>query len=524
MANDKPSSAKVDIERLKDEAMAELLEDFRGTSRSLKIRRRGVAFGNDQPFTQKNLEALMTLADLKPKEVVKTRRVKVIERVEVSEREYAQREAMAALPKNMQVLMKAIMDDPQLNEGVGWLMGRSREMRHPVTAMLAGVALHPPSRRWAEDWLDDVWATVDRPTKYDEVVIGSGIHAAIYCAVRVKMGFPRPLVIEQNERAGGTFAMTKNPAFYLNSRNRRGELSVPGDLDGALNVLPGSMIQPSDLSGEEYMTNDQVAFAIRMTLAMNADVMTGSRVERIFSDSVYGSPYKWRIGQIRTKRIIFATGLGVENRFFQSPHLLTFSEFMKMMDSPFPLRGMRRVAVIGRGDSSKTAIESLVGQGPQPGMSVASLDRPELIDWYGPGVGMSCDLWQAQNRTRYKAIGKLFPDAVKPFALANIVTAGYNSVVIDGTPYDHVIDCRGSSVGAIVGTPPCGDIEYDVTAKKVLGYRDSVSRLALKIGAALYLPGGEDEMKFLNAIGENSTSIFRYAGRTAQLAAQVPAA
>jgi hypothetical protein len=71
-----------------------------------------------------------------------------------------------------------------------------------------------------------------------EVIIGAGFHAAVYAATRVLSGFPKPLVVERGHRAGGTFAMTDRPTFYLNSRNRPGGGGLAGDQGTSLNYLP----------------------------------------------------------------------------------------------------------------------------------------------------------------------------------------------------------------------------------------------------------------------------------------------
>src|SRR5439155_14914028 len=86
----------------------------------------------------------------------------------------------------------------------------------------------------------------------------------------------KPLVLERNERTGGTFAMTARPTFHLNSRNRAGSGGLAGDQGASLNYLPGAPIQAANVGMREYQTNTDMAFVIRLTLAQFADVVTNA--------------------------------------------------------------------------------------------------------------------------------------------------------------------------------------------------------------------------------------------------------
>src|SRR5207248_4332190 len=158
---------------------------------------------------------------------------------------------------------------------------REAEFPSRLAAQLTGIALDPSGREYADRVLDAYWS--DEPRRQDtlrasntgrEVIIGSGFHAAVYAAIRVLSGYPKPLVLERNERAGGTFAMTARPTFYLNSRNRAGSAGLAGDQGAALNYLPGAPIQAANVSMVEYQPNTDIAFVIRLALAQYADVVT----------------------------------------------------------------------------------------------------------------------------------------------------------------------------------------------------------------------------------------------------------
>src|SRR5438270_12703532 len=138
----------------------------------------------------------------------------------------------------------------------------------------------------------DPWCPVD-PRRQDtpsatatsrEVFIGSGFHAAVYAATRVLSGYPKPLVLERNQRAGGTFAMTARPTFYLNSRNRPGNAGLAGDQGTSLNYLPGAPIQAAFVS-TTYQTETDIALVIRLALAQFVDVVPDATVASVARDA-----------------------------------------------------------------------------------------------------------------------------------------------------------------------------------------------------------------------------------------------
>lgn len=436
------------------------------------------------------------------------------------------RKASSGLPQGLRKLSEEIALDPSMSEPMRYIMERESQFSTPTAAMLAGIALDEKARMAMDAKIDEIFASFEpKPVVEPEIVVGGGLHAAIYCAVRVAMGAPPPLVLEMRERAGGVFACSRRASFYLNSRNRPGNLSVPGT-NGALNVLPGAPVQPSDLGGEEYQTNDALAWVIRMTLAMNARVQTGatiSSVERI--DGQTEAVFLVGGGGYKANRVIVSTGLTNPKQVFPNSlkyngkTVLGFEQLMAKMDEPFPLRGMRRVAVVGGGDSGKTAIETLTGKGPRRGYSVASLDYVETIDWYGAKQTNRTD-WINCNRTRYKSIASLLPislgipSRVNPKPKAEVVSEGYACAYVNDIPYDCVIVCVGYDE---LPTPAVGaDEEYISGGRKLGKYRDN--RIVVGPASAIPLSDGEN----VNGIVENGVALYRYAARTAQLANGLP--
>ncbi len=272
----------------------------------------------------------------------------------------------------LESLLTAVAVRPAAAKGMRAMMQREREFPSPWQARLTGIALDPYGREFADRVLDAYWS--DEPRQQDmlgsssadrEVIIGSGFHAATYAAVRVLGGYPKPLVLERNERVGGAFAMTARPTFYLNSRNRAGSAGLAGDQGASLNYLPGAPIQAANVSMAEYQTNTDMAFVIRLALAQFAEVVTNAKVLSVTRD---GTGVEIEIegnASLLAGRVIDARGLGDPDGqdLANATTILTFPQFMQRMAGAWPLRGLRRVAVVGDGDSAKCAVEWTVWTG-----------------------------------------------------------------------------------------------------------------------------------------------------------------
>jgi len=416
-----------------------------------------------------------------------------------------------------------------LNPAIKALLKRENEIGGKTTAVLAGIALHPPARQQFEKELDRIWASNVGIGQPEEIIIGAGPHAAIYAATRVQMGYAPPLILTK-DRVGGSFATSIEPSFYLNSRNRPGPLSLPLQ-GGALNVIPGSQLQPSHISNDEYQRNSDLAFVVRSAIALS-----GARVLRSEAVSITGAYDGVRVGRksstsILTRRVIVATGLGAPQELPGQKEaggkVDTFDSFMRRFDQPFPLQGLERVAVIGAGDSGRTVIEALTGMGPQAQMSVAALDYPRQIDWYGVGAEMTCESFADRVRSRYKGLASLLPSGtgrnrVTPRANCEALAGGFDCVYVDERPYDHVIVCIGprESANPLLSNFNMG--EYLVGGRRVA---KNYGGLIFLVGPAAELPLDEREDRSIKAdpiATENKTAMFRYADRTAALAASLP--
>ena len=435
-------------------------------------------------------------------------------------------------------ILTAVAVKQAASETMQALLQRASEFANPLAARLTGIALDPPVRKLADQLLDDYWADPSRRQNLlttggadREVIIGSGFHAAVYACVRVLSGYPKPLVVERQPRAGGTFAMTAQPTFYLNSRNRAGNAGLAGDQRANLNFLPGAPIQAANISMAEYQTNTDMALIIRLALAQFADVVTDTEVLAV---SPAASGVEIALPQrpaLPAGRVIDARGLGdpTDQSVANGTTILTFGQFMQRMATAWPLRGVHRVAVLGGGDSAKCAVESCLGIAPPPFMAAAALDHVDRIDWYSDGLPASCERWLQEINGRYQAIGRyLRPDRygvrrltvldrrVRPVALPG---AG----LIAGRTYDLVICCTGNRETDIDGLE-FGSFDQYTTADGGVVARRHYTLPAFRVGPHARLPFTPQELDDgIGDIATNAVAIFRTASKTAALAATLSA-
>jgi hypothetical protein len=436
-------------------------------------------------------------------------------------------------------LLTAVAVRQAASEGMRAMMQREPEFPSPLEAKLTGIALDPQGREFADQVLDAHWSdeprqqnTLTASSAEREVIIGSGFHAAAYASVRVLSGYAKPLVLERNERAGGTFAMTARPTFYLNSRNRAGSGGLAGDQGASLNYLPGAPIQAANVSMVEYQTNTDMAFVIRLALAQFADVVTNATVRSVSRDGTGVEIETKDRDPLLAGRVIDARGLGdPENPdVANGTTILTFSQFMQRMAGMWPLRGVRRVAVIGGGDSAKCAVESFLGIAPQPFMAAAALDSVDRIDWYSEELPTTCEGWQQDIPGRYQAIGRyLRPDRLGSRRL-NVLSRRARPValpgmgLIDGRTYDLIVLGTGNQETAIDGLDFESFDEYAIPDANVVA-REHYNLPAFRVGPHARLPFTRQEREDGVAdIPANAVSMFRTANKTAALAATLRAA
>jgi hypothetical protein len=448
-----------------------------------------------------------------------------------------------ALRTPIQEVIDEVSDKRRMSKGIRACSERKNDFASEQEMRLAGIAMVPEARQLMSDWLTAYWSEQDNKfassARFDsysqrEVIIGAGFHAAVYAANRVRMGFPRPVVLEQGsaERVGGAFAVSLSPVFRLNSRNRPGTAGLP-DQDKALNYLPGGLIQPSMLTSEEYPTNADMAWLIRLTLAEYADVYPGVTVKSL-SASLRGDS---RIdvntgdGTITPGRVLDARGIGTErgNTEANGDRVLTFSQLMARMGGMFPLRGMQQVAVIGAGNSGLCAVESLLGIAPG-NSSAIGLDYVQRVDLYTSGTidGRTCSEFRTGSRGRYIRIAQYLDGNVSnPRTRLRVMdNRGYatplpDGVIVNDRTYDMAVVCTGSE------RPNLGDdLSYIRVRRGDIG-TTLASRAkpfeSYRIGPAADL--GFSDAEYAASVAEipaNRVAMFRLAPRTAALAAMLP--
>lgn len=438
----------------------------------------------------------------------------------------------------------SIKRDPALSAGMEAAALRRGAFPTAEAMELAGAAMIPSAKAVVDQRLDSFWRSNTGgfvPDRAPEVIIGGGVHAAIYAASRVASGFPRPVVLERSKRVGGAFAVSMAPSFYLNSSNKPGQFGLPGQ-DGGLNYLPGAPVQPDLLSGREYQTNADIAYAVRAALAMYADVYTGCDVTFISYTGLIQYTCGGVSREIQAGRVIDARGLGDPSFPDMKPDgisVQTFPQFMASMDQMFPLQNLDRVAVIGGGDSGKVAVEALLGIGPNAN-SLTGLDYVSGIDWYARTLPQFCEDWRERERGRYARIGTYLPranreemtddygdtvtetrgDARDPGARVRVIRANGTAVptlggaLVGSRPYSRAIVCTGNTLPALGMSP--GDFS---TVPGDLARTYAGENIVYRVGPAAELPYTREESDEQYARRpDNRVAIFRLAPRTAALA------
>ncbi len=421
------------------------------------------------------------------------------------------------------------------------LMRERRELfPSQLAADLAGIYMNPVARAYLDARLDEAWR--DNSSVYSrervrgtrEHVIGAGVHAAIYAATRARMGKGRPVVWEMRAPGGAFSVGGGKPVFWLQSRNRPGIPGIPEQ--GNLNYLPGAVLQPSHISAGEYPDNAAVRYCIRATLAAYADVQLDT--VRSYADDYSISITTQRYGRFDVGRVIDARGMGTDSAALlpeRRMHIVTFFEFMDRMSTPFPLKGVRRLAVIGGGASGRGAIEAAVGIGPASHFSMPELDWVRQIDWYASGLpGTNFENWvQNEQRPRSLEIARYLPRAdtarksesrrLRTFNQPATPVDGPESASIGSRSYDLVVVCAGLARrdGAMATVPgPASWAEFAPPSGGISVARRLQAREVYAVGPVAKLPTTPNERNSLltETVPGNEVSILRYGPKTASLA------
>lgn len=352
-----------------------------------------------------------------------------------------------------------------------------------------------------------------------EVVIGGGVHAAIYCATRVALGFDKPLVLEKETTTGGVFA--RYLPFWLNSANRASLRSVrpgptrllPESRSDELNWLPNCEIQISDISRTEYPSSADVALAVQRNLRKYAEVITG--VTAGLSYTTTTTPFFTTGGKnYFPRRLIDARGIQMRDKYQAAPVITAealLSNRARIVSAP-------KVAVIGGQDTGSIVIEYMLGMG-----TVAPTFDVNSITWFGENLPETKALWMTERHARYLGLARHFPQGgqsgmIRPVrSRADVMGIG-GACTVDGEVFDLAILCTGFSSAAI--TQSSADPRDYGEFMRVRRICDNFFAIGA-VTTPLAFSFREKTLGF-DRFAQNSAAIFRLGRRTAALAAGLP--
>jgi hypothetical protein len=422
------------------------------------------------------------------------------------------------------------------NEAVMTAASQPAMFTSETAAVVAGMAATAKWRYKLEEALD---AYFERKRKEaagstpDRLIVGAGLHATTL-ALSLKDDISTG-IITKDDAVGGIFAAARRPVFWLNSRNRRPDAGerVPGK-PGALNWIEGGILQPSDLNGREYQSQDDFALAIRFNLMYALETrnikLYGGRVRGLQENDGYyaldisGRRTMQTPRRFITEQVILATGVGEPAN--GQANLLTFPQFLRMADQN-DLPPGKTVAVFGAGDSGKVVVEYLLGQGPtQPPL----WEQPTMIEWFGQRYMTKTELEQ-NNRSRYAGIARFMPREDRSYAYRVRSHPGRplqinRSYAVDArgtmSSFDYGILATGfqnetprSAVASLVG--PFGRLFEPLRLPDITVAMRVPDEEVYVVGPAADIPIEPTEYRrspVLRTIPENSAAAFRYVERT----------
>lgn len=361
------------------------------------------------------------------------------------------------------------------------------------------------------------------------VIVGGGVHGAIYAATYFKATGVKPVILEAGTQCGGIFGRVI--PFQMNSTHAAsidsvtgGPTRIPSRVDGDdLNYLPNSPFQVT--CSREYPSTTDMAYAVRQTAEYAADVYTGARayVSGNGVDIYEGTDLNGRyLGYAR--RTIWATGLAMTDPATpirtdatgRCTAIVTAEAFLGDIN-PYAARISGRIAVIGGGDTACTVIEYLLGQGE----TAIYGTRPTDIDWYGGyALPTTKKRWALDFHARYIGIARHMPQngregILHPKAVQVTPEPLGDYAQVQGRNYRLVIDATGFK--PLSCPVSANTLLYDVTGNQVIA-RSNSSETFVKIGPAAKISGGNPY--FPNKFPAANQAIYVLAPRTAIIAAR----
>lgn len=357
-----------------------------------------------------------------------------------------------------------------------------------------------------------------------EVIVGGGVHAAVYAATRVATGHPKPVVLEKESTTGGIFARLTN--FKMNSANSAGVASVaagptrlmPLSESDDLNYLPNSPFQVRGMSGMvEYPYSADMAKAVQKTLDAFAEVYTNAQITFTRSGLCSTADHSYSFGV--AKRIIFAGGLAVPDSLPKGAAIMSGYDFLRR-----PVRELatKKIALVGGGDTAAQIAEYMLGQG-----IIAPTTPPAQIHWYGgASMPLSKKQWMTGYHARFAPVGRHLPQGkisttgvLLPYPVLGEVIPTGNTAMVNGQIYDLVVMATGFVPARC---PAVASDIFTVGNMFVARYSEDTSGQpkVYRIGTAAAL--NTSYRPYQSRFSAASEAIYNLAPRTAALAASLP--
>ena len=284
----------------------------------------------------------------------------------------------------------------------------------------------------------------DNKSKYDVVIIGTGVHGVIAAATVAKNN-PNlsVLLIERSDTAASNFRYARD-MFRINSSNRASsEKRKPLPGEGNINELPNLPIQVSDLTAEKYPSANDLSIAVlsglygvmktysNFDIAMNTEVKSAIKSGR----KVVGYELASRDGAstmtVMATKSIVTTGLGKPKAVFpikvsavtkaalkdsdngsEFPKVVSFEDAFRILSqktNPLKFFKGKKIGIVGSGDSANVFIEFLLGYAPKKAYGTADAQNglAKRITWFGQ-TAATCAEFIETARSRYAQIGTGF--------------------------------------------------------------------------------------------------------------------
>jgi len=284
-----------------------------------------------------------------------------------------------------------------------------------------------------------------RDTYIPVLVVGTGPQSQIFNA-ELQQELPDfsvpALTVEKEQHMGGTFRTGEGMNFLLNSRTRpqTDERPRPGTKANINDLRPG-ILTPGDTTNQAYIDTQDLGRTVSTNHTFSSTVCLGMEVESYAPNPAQESGQKGALSVVlvdktngertlvRTDNLAILNGLGEDSvKDFgkddeetrqlvaeeqeklargERSRFMSFEQFSRLMNDPevpFPLQGVKRVAVIGARYSGNVAVGTLLGYEPRGDKSTTQLDFTEEIVWFGQQARSTEDFVRT-NRLRYAQLG-----------------------------------------------------------------------------------------------------------------------